>query len=374
MVNKITISLMISLILIISISLVSAEFWACFDKGDKIDYCNPAIKDPTCSSSGGCERCMSVYNNTKNCYNQGNWNVCNTIGDICDKFGNGTIDQSPPEFTLKSPINKKVYDSRAILVEFSLDEKSSVYYIDNIYGKKGVRLCNNCYDYSRKVSFKEGFNNITFKAMDVLGNYVDIERTFIIDSKVPRIHKTEPRSGYASGDFYVQYSEDNVKGITIYYGNLETGFKQKELKNCSSGNKQWCFVSVDLKSYNNQKIEYYFIVKDVANNEKKSQIKKLNVDVVYPVLNNPKSFWKQGTGKDSKYIYFSLNITEDNLDKVSYTYEYRGMEKEKTLCSGSQQILCTKKVMFTPGNYSLNVQIIDEAGNAISYPVKFNVK
>ena len=90
-------------------------------------------------------------------------------------------------------------------------------------------LCRSCYDYSRKKSFKEGFNNITFKAVDVLGHEAYETRIFTIDSQAPRIDKTEPRSDYADGRFEIQYSEENIKNIILYYGNLETGFRSKTL-------------------------------------------------------------------------------------------------------------------------------------------------
>ena len=55
-------------IALLTISLVSANFWACFNKGDIINYCDLTQyggtyfkADETCSSSNGCEKCMSNF-------------------------------------------------------------------------------------------------------------------------------------------------------------------------------------------------------------------------------------------------------------------------------------------------------------------------
>ena len=146
----------------------------------------------------------------------------------------------------------------------------------NIRGRRWVRICSKCMTYSKKRGYREGLNNLTFRAVDYFGNEMFVQRTFSLDTKKPRIHRTAPRRGFASGDFYVQYSEDNIKEATLYYGNTETGFRNKSSTNCSSGKKQWCSVEVNLTDYNGQRIEYYFILEDVVGNSKKSQIKPDN--------------------------------------------------------------------------------------------------
>ena len=71
--------LMTSVIAVIFLtSLTSAYFWACFSKGEKINYCNPDVPDRTCYNSAGCPFCMSSYNETKNCFNGGG-DKCNFI-------------------------------------------------------------------------------------------------------------------------------------------------------------------------------------------------------------------------------------------------------------------------------------------------------
>jgi len=261
------------------------------------------------------------------------------------------------------------------LIDFYLDEKADVSYYDNLYGNRWARLCRDCSEYSRKRSFKEGMNNITFKAVDSIGNEVNKNVNFIVDSQSPRIHKTEPRSGYASGLFEVQYSEDNPLRVEIFYGNEETGYRNQELESCTSGTRVLCSIDVDLSDYNNEKIEYYFEIEDIAGNVKKSQMKKnLPVDTVFPVLNNPTSFWSQGAGRYSRYIYFTFNVTEENLDKITYSYlDSRNKTREKILCSRLRDNICEIKKSFARGNWSIDIQITDKAGNAIGDNAEFEV-
>ena len=77
---------------------------------------------------------------------------------------------------------------------------------------------------------------------------------------------------------------------------------------------------------------------------------------------------------DGKYVYFSINITEENLDEVVYTYiDKKGKEKEKRLCSKLKDGLCEKRVSFKDGTYDLTIQIINEAGNSVGIPASFEI-
>jgi len=354
---------------------VSAEFWLCMEQGEVVEYCSGYKPDWTCSSSNGCEKCMSVYREEDNCYVHGSWPKCNAGPKDCVFGENHTVDGNPPEFNLISPIQDEVYTSRSVLVEFDLDEIADVYYIDNINGHgRWKRICSDCDAgspaYSKNRNFKEGFNDITFRAADVIGNDVFVDRTFFVDSKDPRIHRTEPRRGFASGFFEVQYTEDNLKenGVIIHYGNYGD-MREKTLIDCSSGKKQWCSIDFNLSDYNGERIEYYFTVEDIAGNLKKSQIKKLNVDTDPPEINNQDddAFWTQGEGKKNKYIYFNINITEENLDEVFYTYfDSKGRLRDRRLCSRLKDGCCVKKKSFKKGHHELSLQVIDDAGNLIS--------
>ncbi|MDD5192271.1 MAG: hypothetical protein PHH54_01140 [Candidatus Nanoarchaeia archaeon] len=373
---KKTVILTISIIFaVLLISSVSAYFCVSFKKGDKIDFCNPLIKDDTCSTTK-CNYCMYSYNETKKCFTTGNPNFCNALGSCLNFYDeNSSIDQSAPEITINTPLQKGIYNSRSILFDIELDEEADLYYIDAVNGRgRWTKVCQDCDSYSNKRSFDEGWNNLTFKAVDVAGNERHVNRSFLIDSKKPVIHKTEPREGYANGIFGVQYSEDNLKKMKINYGNNETGMRSKEISGCSSGTKQWCEVSIDLKDYNEEKIKYWFTAEDIAGNIKDSQIKQnLPVDTVFPVLHNPPPFWSYTPGQ--RYVYFVFNVTELNLDKIEYMDKSASKPSWKNLCSALKNGICATKKSFSRGSHIIDIQITDEAGNAIgSSTGEFEVK
>lgn len=186
------------------------------------------------------------------------------------------------------------------------------------------------------------------------------------------MNKTEPRSDYASGLFQVQYSEENLAEIRIFYGNEETGFRNSSLVNCSSGEKVWCSIDVNLEDYDGERIEYYFIVKDIAGNEKRSQIRQnLNVDTTFPILNNPGSFWNYTSGE--RYVRFVLDITEENLDKIYYIDNSAENPRLRTLCSRLRDGICETRKSFSRGNHSLDIQVTDEAGNSIGEHIEFEI-
>lgn len=359
--------------LVLLISSVSAHFCISFKKGDKIDFCNPQMKDDTCSATK-CNYCMSNYNETKKCFTPGNPNFCNALGSCLNFYDeNSSIDSAAPKITINNPLQNGIYNSRSILFDIKLDEESDLYYIDAVDGRgRWTRVCQDCFEHNRKRSFDEGWNNLTFRAIDFMGNERYVNLSFFVDSKKPVIHKTEPRDGYANGVFDVQYSEDNLKSMKITYGNNETGMRSKVLSNCSSGKRQWCEVSVDLSDYNEERIKYWFTAEDIAGNTKDSQIRQnMPVDTVYPILNNKKSFWNYTSGQ--RYVYFVFNVTEINLDKIDYMDKSASRPLWKTLCPMLKNGICSTKKSFSRGNHTVDIQITDEAGNAIWEGINFNV-
>jgi len=170
---------------------------------------------------------------------------------------------------------------------------------------------------------------------------------------------------------------DGRRTVVPVHGNEDIGMRKAILQDCDSGKKQWCSIEVDLTDYNGQRIKYWFNVEDIADTIKQSQIRQnLNVDTTFPVLNNPGSFWEQGEigTRDNRYIYFSFDVTEENLDEISYSYiDSRGKEKEKVICRRLKDNICKSKKSFSRGDWSIDIQITDKAGNAIGFPVEFEV-
>jgi len=357
-------TIMMLVMVVLLVSLVSADFWVCFKKGEFIDFCNPVIPDRT-AGSNNYKLCMSNYNEVENCWSPGNWNLCNAQGGNCVVSGNTTIDSQAPKFNLLKPVEEGLYNKRSILVEFSLDEKADVYYLDLVYGKgRWRRICNDCRPgdpaYSRKRSFKEGENFIMFKAIDVIGNEALLNVSFFIDSRKPRIHRTEPRSGFAGGEFRIQYTEDNLDEIELFYG-VDGDIRNESLSGCLSGKKQWCSTTVDLEDFDGQEIKYYFSVKDITGNVKESRPRKLDVDTTWPVVNS--ITWKV----DGTRVEFFVNVTEDNLDIIEY-YDHGGRRPRwRRICSRLRDGICKKRLSLRePGGHSIDFQILDDAGHMVS--------
>jgi len=313
------------------------------------------------------------------------FNKCKNLG-ACNTLGNGTaVDGNPPNLTVNSPLDGEVYDSKSVLMDLTINEPSSVYYKDNTESRiRWKRLSSNTQDYFRKIRFDEGFNNITIKVRDRNDNEVKVIKQFRVDSRKPKIKRTEPRRDFASGFFEVQFQEDNSESLILFYGNSGTGMRNVslDLGECYLNKRRYyCDVQVDLEDYNEQDIEYWFELVDIAGTSVESKHIWLSVDTVNPILHNDNvvggesdSFWHQGEGRYSKYVYFNLNITEPNFDEAVYSYlDSRGKTREKRLCSRLKDGMCKSRKSFRRGHYDLNVEIRDEAGNAIAYPIEFDV-
>jgi hypothetical protein len=353
------------MLVLFSISFVSAYKWLCLTHGDKYPMGTRTCDHDICQLCVTDEGFQAFYTH------------CNDLPS-CVSTSASVIDSEPPNITVLSPLQGGIYNSASVLFSVKTDEACSLYYIDNIEGRgRWSRVCTSCLRYSNNRRFDEGFNNITIKCTDKQGNSATAVREFRIDSKKPKITKTGPRNGLTSGDFEVQFKEENPTSLILHYGNSSK--KQTKSLNLTKDcyeykSKQYCSTNANLKPYNGQEIEYWFELKDIAGSSDESRPINLDVDTTFPVLNNNKSFWKQGNGTYSKYIYFTFNVTEKNFGEITYAYkDDRGVEREKRICSSLKGSLCEKKEIFRKGNYTLNVQITDEAGNAIAESIKFKV-
>jgi len=368
---------MIGIFLIIISSIVYAEFWTCFEKGEKIDFCNPKIPDRTCSSNYGCKYCMKSYNETANCYSSGNWNVCLGIPQECSDNGNPGIDEEPPELTINSPVNNNIYSRRNVLMDLESNEEADIFYKDNNEDRENwKRICQNCLEYNNSRSFEEGENNITIKARDVVGNEAFFDVFFFIDSKEPKIKKTEPRRGFFGSIFYIEFQEENPSELFVNYGNNIVGFRNAQVdieKDCQlikgRSGKYGCNFDVDVEDYDGQKIEYWFNITDIAGNIDESKHITLDVDTSSPVINNPTDFYTI----NGRYVYFSINITEENFDSVDYIDLSDSRPRWRRLCSRLSNGFCEKKKNFRDGNHVVDIQVTDKAGNSISKRIEFEV-
>jgi len=371
MVKKKIMMIMLILAVLILIGNVSAYKLVCLTYGQTLP---PESQNPryTCWHTQCINICTtdSLYpTNPDYCYGQ----------TSCEVLGEPELDITPPKLVVNSPVNEEVYGSTSVLFDMTFNEPASIYWLDNINGR-GVwkRVCSNCENsFSNKLRLKEGENNISIKATDRNGNSVEVEKHFYIDSKKPRISRTDPRSGYSNGNFYVEFIEENPKEIIFDYGDDTLVFDSEYIKNsCYLDKKKYhCDISADVSKYENQEIPYTFTVVDIAGNSYSKTVKKIKIDTIFPKLLNNPHFYKQGEGRYAKYLYFNFQVDEENFDEIVYTYtDSRGKLREMGLCSRLKEGKCEAKKAFARGHWDINVEIKDKAGNSISYPISFDVE
>jgi hypothetical protein len=266
--------------------------------------------------------------------------------------------------TVYSPLEKK-YDTKKTF--FNITTSREVYkieYIDWNYKRpRWKTLCRKCdeYGFSKKKTknLYEGYNNLTIRARDEYGNNTTQNVTLFIDSKEPRISKTEPkRNKFTNGkNFYIKFKEDNPTNITLFINN--SFFHQVNISDCvQSRSYKECYFDLNLTKFNSQEVEYFFVVEDIVGNIDFSRITKVKVDT-----EKPKIDYFNFT-QDERKIYFTFNITEQNFDEITYTYlDYKNRSKEKRLCSRLKNDQCIKRKSFRSGVYNLTINVLDDAGN-----------
>ncbi len=292
---------------------------------------------------------------------------CNDIKG-CSNKGSTVLDITPPSLTVNSPSNNAVYNVRNILFDIRTNEPATYYYLDNINGRgRWKSIGSNTQSISKTINFKDGLNDITIKAVDRNKNENTTRLVFTVDSKEPKITKTFPKKGFANGDFNLEFIEENPVELVLHYGNSAVGFRQMEfyINECETvKSKKTCEDSVVLSDFNEQDIEYWFVLEDIAESVHESKHLVLSVDSSAPVLLNPASFWSRGQGKFNKYIQFNMEINEPNLEEVSFIDNSEAKPKYKKICSSLKDGKCVKKQSFKKGTHALDVRILDKAGNS----------
>lgn len=360
-----------------SLTFISAEkvyYNLCLGEGQEVKFseCNPAMEDRVCENTA-CQFC--VFINEDGAYCPADSRKCNAQGGSCiSPQNNGSgIDQDPPESEIVFPQDSGIYNETYFLTEVLISETADVYYKfqDSTSWKSVCKSTTHCL---KKIRFREGLNEITIKAVDNSGNSENTDLSFFTDSKDPKIKKAEPKRGFANGDFYVEFQEENPVELTLFYGNSS---KVVDISNeceasTNSNKKYYCNTNVDLSSYSGQEIEYWWALEDIAGNIDEYKKQSIKIDTTFPMLNNPLEFFHYENG--TKYTYFHLNISEDNFDEVVYSYlDSKGKVKEKRICSRLKDNLCEKRFSFKRGNQDITVIIRDEAGNVVAYPISFFV-
>ncbi len=276
------------------------------------------------------------------------------------------------EINLTSPVEGELYTDRRVPIGFSLNREAEVEYLDLNDNRRARwrRVCRNCMEYERDGRFDEGENDIMFRAVDEWGKETYHNVSFFVDSRGPRLRRTEPRRGFANGFFSVEFYEDNPEELMLHYGNY-SHYQESEvnLSSCVEGRRGWnCETFVDLSEYDGQEIEYWFILRDIAGNMDESRKTDLDVDNTFPVIGDINYTIER------RRVEFKLEIEEQNLDVVEYIDYSDRRPRFKRMCSRLREGICEDRVYLREGVHNLVIQVADEAGNIVtSEPIIINM-
>jgi len=273
-----------------------------------------------------------------------------------------------PNFTIYSPQNIS-YNTRRILFNISAtDELAKIEFINlNERNSKFKILCKNCREFGfsreRKINLLEGENNITIRSTDIFGTLKEQNISLFIDSKPPKISKTEPKKNIVTNgsNFLIKYSEDNLQSVLLSWNpNLSL--------NCPSGQNQICSTDLNLSSFNNQFIDYLFNLSDGVNTAQ-SNLVRVFVDAISPMLtiNEPIN------NTYSMKAPFNISATENVL--LEYFDASELSPRFKRLCSNCNTFGNTKQklIRFKPGFHEILIRASDEAGNTDIKKLNFTI-
>ena len=262
-----------------------------------------------------------------------------------------------------SPVNKtreSPYGDKQIRFSISTTNRvSKIEYINNNAGWKN--LCTRCNSTSKKVSFSDGQHNVTIRAIDACGNQKNETHAFFVDSKEPKIIEIKPKNNeIVNGSlFYIKYSEDNVKSVSLYYGS------QQQSLTCTSGNNKVCNTNVSLVNYDGQYINYWFVVSDYLRNVS-SKVNRIKVDTSAPIINITSP---ANSANYTKKVLFKINLNEKA--KLKYYDNSVLSPRWTSLCSDCSTYSQTKS--FSKGNHNIIIRATDKAGNSASANTSFTI-
>ncbi len=293
------------------------------------------------------------------------FNICDSASCDAGDTKKVRVDSSP--LSIES-FTKKI-EGRYATFHFEITEPffKSVEYID--YSDSRPRwktLCNHLENNicEKRVSFKDGEHELDFKINDEAGNSIELSTTFFIDSKAPRITRTEPTKGFIASPFYLEFTEENPLSLILNYGNSENSFLSSQVdinNNCVLDRSKYKCTTDDisLSQFDSQEISYWFELTDIANQSTTSRERTLEVDTTFPIINSLSHDVKK------RSVTLVLDITELNFDEATYLDNSDSRPRERVLCSRLKDNLCVKRITLREGVHNLNIQVFDEAGNSV---------
>ncbi len=268
--------------------------------------------------------------------------------------------------TVESP-ESKTYGERRVPITVSLSgDVELLEYKDNTDRRpRWRRLCRNCDGYDKTKSFRDGPHEIVIRATDDFGFTREETINFEVDSKKPRIIRTEPkRKSTTNGEnFKVRYTEYNLKNVEVSISD-GTNVATYGLGGCEAGRNKECSTILDLSDYDGQWVEYWFNVSDDVRGVQ-SRVTKVKVDTTDPILvvNEPDEGVTYG-----RRVPFNLNVTNEKVKII----EYRdNLGRWRRLCSRCDEYDRTKS--FKRGDHTVNIRAVDYAGNMDQETISFNV-
>jgi len=372
--NKIIIIL--SFVLLISIiysnnsfAYFRSDYWECARSGEKSlgDFFGRFGGSDAFDNSGICKKSCCI--------------LCTARSPIKDCFGGSakpmcsctqgtSTDIIKPELTINSPVQGAIYDKRVVNFNLLSNEKANIDYINYKEERFGYKLlCKRCTSFNRKISFKDGLNNISIRARDMSSNTIEKSISFFVDSIAPKISNTYPKSGnYGNGEFKIEYSEENLDNVTLFYREANsTSIKSITKNNCNSGKKESCVVNIS--NLQQGQIFYSFKIWDIAGRMAGSREMNIIIDTLAPVITLDTGFSSNQVNNYKNSIPLKLNISEQvNL-------EYKDLSSNRPNYSR----LCTncnyynRKFSFRQGIHNILIKATDKAGNFDEKQLVFNI-
>jgi len=340
-------------------------FWECTSQGEQSHGDFWGRFSPSQGSNGICTKScciLCVSRNIGNCFG-------GSAKPMCTCSQGTSADSISPELNVISPSQDAVYEKRAVNVTLQSSESVKLEWIDNNHPERGYkRLCIKCSSFSRKISFAEGPNDITIRAADSSTNVDQETRQFIVDAKKPSISKSEPKNGkYGNGTFKINYNEENLNSLTIFYRTSEQSEYSSFTSNeCESGKRASC--TVNIQSLQDGDLFYYPEIEDIVGRKANFREQKITIDTITPVITLDQSLLVQPL-EFSRRLPLKLSISE----KVSLYYEDLNdiRSRPKLLCKNCN--VYDRTISFRLGTHNLKITSIDNAGNSDVENLVFNI-
>ena len=265
-----------------------------------------------------------------------------------------------PSLTVVTPVHGSAFNYSKILYNLSSNETSDFYILKNRLRSSPTKLCDDNTTCIVNVTAREGWNNITIKVINSNGDIVSSDIDFLVDTRNPRRITSNPRNNSymnSSNSFSVDYSEENLVNISLYYGNT-TEIRKSTNSSCESGIEKTCVFSVSLSDFDGQVIRFWFNLADIVNNRDNSSLKLITVDTDKPVVSS-KNFSIEG-----RRVNFVLGIEEENFDKIILRDNSAIRPRWVRLCSRLIVGTCTARKTFQSGVHAVDIKVLDVAGNS----------